>query len=593
MDEKIRLLCIAPYANMRSLMLSVAEEFSQIEITVYVGDLQAGLEIALRDFHNDYDAIISRGGTAAMLQDRIDLPVVEIPVTPIDIIRAMRLAGNISSPYAIVGHPKILEKAESIPALLQIPVHTYPICSEEDARRQLTALAEKHFTLLCDMVAYTTAQKMGMDAILIASDTQSIRAAFQEAVRICQNYRRLQEENRFLRRLVWNQIHNTVVYTPTGELFFSTIPDDNSPILEFLREQTLQRDEEQDHFLKQIHNVVYNIRKRIESFGGKEYTTFYFSESRVSSPDVRRGVRFLSRADAEENFRGSFYSTANLIRGLQPQIQQFNSSSQPLMVCGEVGTCKEQVVCYVYSTSAWKKHPMVIIDCFLLSEKSWSFLMDHHNSPLAKSDTTIFIQDVDVLSAQRRHQLMVCLLTMEVAKRNRVILSCICGANQRISEEGMEFTEKLECLNLFLPPLRQRASQMTQLVTYYLNYLNIKLDKQTLGVDDGALKILQSYDWPHNYSQFKRVMHELALASSGKCINAEDAENILAREKYMTTNSQRGDGRDMPLDLRMTLNELNKEIVRRVLEEEGGNRTASAQRLGIGRTTLWRLLNNT
>ena len=57
MDGKIRLLCIAPYENMRSVMLSAAKEFPQVEVTVYVGDLQEGLEIALRDFHNDYDAV--------------------------------------------------------------------------------------------------------------------------------------------------------------------------------------------------------------------------------------------------------------------------------------------------------------------------------------------------------------------------------------------------------------------------------------------------------------------------------------------------------------------------------------------------------
>ena len=75
--EKVRLLCIAPYENMSSVMRSVAEEFP-VELTVYVGDLEAGLEIALKDFHNDYDAVISRGGTAQMLRKKLTLPVGEI-----------------------------------------------------------------------------------------------------------------------------------------------------------------------------------------------------------------------------------------------------------------------------------------------------------------------------------------------------------------------------------------------------------------------------------------------------------------------------------------------------------------------------------
>lgn len=592
MDGKIRLLCIAPYENMRSVMLSAAKEFPQVEVTVYVGDLQEGLEIALRDFHNDYDAVISRGGTAAMLQERLTLPVISIPVTSIDIIRAMRLSSNISRPYAIVGNQRIMTRAAGIPELLQAVIKTFPINGAEDARRQLELLRDQNYTLLCDMVAYTTAQEMQMDSILITSDADSVRAAFQEAMHICNNYRRLQDENRFLRKLVWNQVHNTVVYTQEGELFFSTVSDSASPILAFLQEESLRHNEEQNHFLKQINNVLYHIRKRYENLGGQEYTTFYFSESRVSSPDIRRGIRFLTRTEAEEKYRNSFYSVTNLVRSLQPQIQQINTSDQPLMVCGEDGTCKEQVVCYLYSCSHWRTHPLIIIDCFLLSEKSWSFLMDHHNSPLAKNECTIFFHNVDVLPPLRRHQLAASILTMDVCKRNRVILSCVCGKDQRISEEGKDFMEQLECLNLFLPPLRQRAPQMAELATYYLNHLNIQLEEQIIGLDDSALRVLQDYDWPHNYSQFKRVMRDLALACPGRVISQQDVSEILSREKNMTSTGKYIEGRDIPLDLRMPLDELNKEIVRRVLEEEGGNQSATARRLGIGRTTLWRLLNH-
>ena len=88
-------------------------------------------------------------------------------------------------------------------------------------------------------------------------------------------------------------------------------------------------------------------------------------------------------------------------------------------------------------------------------------------------------------------------------------------------------------------------------------------------------------------------MRELALGCPGKVISKEDAAEILARERNMTSTGKYVEGQDIPLDLRMTLNELNKEIIRRVLEEEGGNQTATARRLGIGRTTLWRILNNT
>lgn len=590
MGERNRFLCIAPYENMSSLMKNIAKDFP-IELTVYVGDLEAGLELALRDFHNDYDVVISRGGTAAMLRQKLTLPVVEIPVSMVEIVRAMRLAGNLSQPFAVVGHPNITEQAKNIQNFLHIPVAVFPIEGADQARRQLEGLGDRRYTLLCDMVAYRMAQALNLNAILITSDPDSVRAAFREALRICENCRRLQEENRFLRRLVWNQVHNTVVFTPSGELFFSTVPDGKTAILDYLREKTMEPQEEQDHYLKQINNVIYNIRRHYESYGGTLYTTFYFSESRASAPDTRRGIRYLDREEAEEKYRASFYSLTNLTRGMQDQLQKINSSSQPLIVCGEEGTCKEQVVCHIYGSGAWRKNPLVIVDCFLLDEKGWSFLTDHHNSPLAKSDSTIFLQDVDLLPPQKQHQLMVCLLTMEVSKRNRLILSCVCPTGEYISQDGMAFAEKLECLNLFLPPLRQRKQQMADLVAFYLNHLNTKLEQQTLGTDDGVLRLLQDYNWPHNYSQFKRVMHELALACPNRCITEADAAQILEREKSMTAAGKQPQGEAQTLNLRQPLNQINREIAKRVLEEERGNQTATAQRLGIGRTTLWRMLS--
>lgn len=223
MGERNRFLCIAPYENMSSLMKNIAKDFP-IELTVYVGDLEAGLELALRDFHNDYDVVISRGGTAAMLRQKLTLPVVEIPVSMVEIVRAMRLAGNLSQPFAVVGHPNITEQAKNIQNFLHIPVAAFPIEGADQARRQLEGLGDRRYTLLCDMVAYRMAQELNLNAILITSDPDSVRAAFREALRICENCRRLQEENRFLRRLVWNQVHNTVVFTPSGSCFSPRFP---------------------------------------------------------------------------------------------------------------------------------------------------------------------------------------------------------------------------------------------------------------------------------------------------------------------------------------------------------------------------------
>lgn len=593
MNSKIRVLGIAPYENMRTLMLSVAEEFEDIDLTVFVGDMQQGVEMALRNFHNDYDLIISRGGTATMLRANLDLPVVEIHISAFDIMRAMRLASNVSNHYAVVGFPNITASAENLRQLMQAEMEIHTVHNAEDANQILTRIQNSgERTIMCDMIAYTTARQMGMDVLLITSGTDAIREAYRDAMRLYRNYRRLQEENRFLRSLVWNQLQHTVVFNDSGELFFSTVPDNRAAIVEFLREEGSRSEIKQRHILKQIKNVIYSIRMSPEEFGGREYITYYFSESRVSAPDIQRGIRYVSAWEAQEEFSNSIYSVSNLIRDLHPQIQRINAGNQPLLICGEDGTCKQQVANYIYLTSQRKNRPMVIIDCFMLTDKGWNYLMDHHNSPFAQSDCTILLKNVDVLTVPRRRQLIANMIAMEICKRNRMIFSCVCRNGEFITEAGKDFLNSLSLMNLYLPPLRDRLTNLQAVSNLYLSHLNTDMEKQILGMEPDALNKLKEYEWSHNYTQLQRVLKELVLMATGGYISAQDVEDVLMREKTMTSGNEQVEDQGKPLDLRMTLSDLNKEIAKRVLQEEHGNQTRTAQRLGIGRTTLWRLLND-
>ena len=92
MDKKTKILGIAPYEGMKALMMRLAGQRDDIDLTVYVGDLEAGAEIASRHTFQDYDVILSRGGTAEMISSISPIPVVEIQLSVYDILRAIKLA---------------------------------------------------------------------------------------------------------------------------------------------------------------------------------------------------------------------------------------------------------------------------------------------------------------------------------------------------------------------------------------------------------------------------------------------------------------------------------------------------------------------
>ena len=156
----------------------------------------------------------------------------------------------------------------------------------------------------------------------------------------------------------------------------------------------------------------------------------------------------------------------------------------------------------------------------------------------------------------------------------------------------MAFVEHLGCLVLYLPPMRQYAAQIPAAANMCLSNLNIELAKQLLGLEPGSVQLLRDFDWPGNHAQFQRILRELAIMTDGPYITQADTARILQREHTAISTDHEAENVGLTLNLEGTLEQINREIIKRVLEEENGNQSRTARRLGISRTTLWRMLSN-
>ena len=86
-ETHTRILGIAPYDGMRTAMEQAAQAYPNVELEVYTGDLEEGQAIVQRMAPNSYDCIISRGGTATLIRQVTDLPVVDIHISVYDVLR--------------------------------------------------------------------------------------------------------------------------------------------------------------------------------------------------------------------------------------------------------------------------------------------------------------------------------------------------------------------------------------------------------------------------------------------------------------------------------------------------------------------------
>ena len=225
----IRILGIAPYQGIASLMDTVCADRENVEIDTFVGDMAAGLQIAqqrLADPGADYDVILSRGGTAELIRQNTDLPVIDIPLSVYDILRTIKLAENYEFSYAIIGFPAITRNAAFVCDVLRYTVEIHTIHDLAEARGVLARLRDKDCRLLlCDVVTTSLAQEYGIPTILFTSGLESVGEALDEAVQQALHQRQIRTQEDFFCQTLQALPHDTLVLRPDGTALVSAVHD--------------------------------------------------------------------------------------------------------------------------------------------------------------------------------------------------------------------------------------------------------------------------------------------------------------------------------------------------------------------------------
>jgi len=592
-ENRVRVLGIAPYEGMRLLMTNLAEEFPQIELTLFVGDMERGLKIAQNNFSGGFDVVISRGGTAQMLRKNLTIPVVEIEITMYDILCALKLAGLNAGRAAFISQAQAKDTMDMLGDVLDYDVDSF-IYSMEDLgglEDTLEAVRSQDYAvILCDVFANTTANRLGIKTFLITSSADSIRQAYRSALLLWSSLDQMKRENGFFRQLISGQSSDTVVFRSNGELFLSTLEETTSELSELLRQEipeSLQHSRRR--ITRTLNGMLYSIQIQLVPSDQETFAAFYVTARKNPLPANQTGIRFFSRAEAEKMFYDSIFSYGGMIADYQDQITRTNQSQSPVVISGEDGTGKKSIAQILYIQGAYSSNTLVSVNCSQLNEKSWAFLLEHVDSPLSDSRNTIYFSNIDMLSREQLHRLLAALEDMDVCRRNRVIISCVCQPGENMSRAGAMFADKLCCLSIFLKPLRSEPERIPALVNLTLNHINMGLSRQIIGVEPEAMAMLQSFSWPHNFTQFRRALQSMAASSPENVFTAAHVNQVLRKERHVASFTSAEEAA-FPLDLNRTLDEITRDIARRVTEESGGNQTLAAKRLGISRTTLWRLM---
>jgi DNA-binding NtrC family response regulator len=277
-----------------------------------------------------------------------------------------------------------------------------------------------------------------------------------------------------------------------------------------------------------------------------------------------------------------------------------------VLVTGESGTGKSLVARAIHRRSARRDKPFVEVACGALPENLLESELfghvagaftgataDKQGKFLLAAGGTIFLDEIGTASPAMQVKLLRVLQEFEFEpvggnKTHRVDTRVILATNEDLSKavaEGrfrQDLFYRVNVINVELPPLRDRISDIPLLAKHFLEDVCEETGKKVRGFSDDALSTLQRYNWPGNVRELENVIERAVLLGKSDVIQVDDLPRAVAAAG--PTASEAAAGRT----LKEALSAPERRIILDVLESNDWNRFATAETLGINRTTLYK-----
>jgi len=288
------------------------------------------------------------------------------------------------------------------------------------------------------------------------------------------------------------------------------------------------------------------------------------------------------------------------------QIEQVAPSSASVIIRGESGTGKEIAARTIHELSPRKAGPYIAVNCAAMPETLMeSELFGHERGAFTGADRrregcfelanggTLLLDEVTEMKIDLQAKLLRVLEerkmrrlggSAEIPLDVRVLAASNRDPEAAVREERLreDLYYRLNVFTIEMPPLRDRPTDIPDLIDHFIAEFNETDRRDITGVDNDCLTFLQGYRWPGNVRQLRNVIQRALIVSRGPLIGADD----------LPPEIRRLDGRSDTIEMRLgtSLDDVERELINRTLEFAGGNKARAAEVLGISLKTLYNRL---
>ncbi|HET9251784.1 MAG TPA: sigma-54 dependent transcriptional regulator [Candidatus Eisenbacteria bacterium] len=356
-----------------------------------------------------------------------------------------------------------------------------------------------------------------------------------------------------------------------------------------------------------VEGAVEAMRRGARDYIEKPWDNARLTATLRTQVDLSRALRRTERLEGENRLlrRDGLPQMIAESRAMEPVLhllQRIGPSSANVLITGEHGTGKEVVARWLHGLSPRADRPLVTVNAGGLAEGVFeSELFGHVKGAFtdARSDRvgyfemadggTLFLDEVGNIPAGQQAKLLRVLQTGELqrvgsSRARQVDVRVLAATNIDINREVTEgrFREdllyRLNTVEIRLPPLRDRTDDLPRLANHFLAAAAARYGKKLSGFTPEAMQALMQHSWPGNVRELEHAVERaVLLTGSDRAIGVEDLLLRPARDQANRVED-------------MTLDEVERHLIRRALEKHEGNVSRAADALGLSRSALYRRL---
>lgn len=284
-------------------------------------------------------------------------------------------------------------------------------------------------------------------------------------------------------------------------------------------------------------------------------------------------------------------------------VSQVAPSRASVLVTGESGVGKELVADAIHKMSDRADKPLIKVHCAALSESLLeSELFGHEKGAFTGAigrkrgrfelahTGTIFLDEIGEISPSVQIKILRVLQEKQFERVGGestldVDVRIISATNRDLRKEIAEGTfredlfYRLNVVNIEVPPLRDRKEDIPLLAAAFVREFGKENSRNIEGIDPKARAALHAYSWPGNIRELRNSIESAVVLSKGSVLTLED---------FPPTINSGAENRQIRIPVGVSMEEAEREIIRSTLTVNDGNKTRTAEILGIGRKTLHR-----